>query len=294
MVFDGLRMGPSTLRFVLRRPGPPLAGACVSAVLLALTGLLAHLSPVFRGSDAATLQGFVGLNRPRLSPLIEHVAHLADPRPYALVGLALAAIALARGRPRVAVAIPIVLVAAGAMTESLKLLLAHPRFEEWLGAGQIAAASWPSGHATAAMSLALCAVLAAPPRARPTVAALGGAFAIAVSYAILVLAWHFPSDVLGGFLVASLWTLLAVAAVNASEVRWPSRRPAESPVRSVDAVVPVLIAALSALLGLAIALGRPDAVASYAEAHTTFVLGAAAIAAIATALAAGLARGIRS
>ena len=64
-------------------------------------------------------------------------------------------------------------------------------------------ASWPSGHATAAMSFALCAVLAAPARLRPLVAAVGAAFAVAVCYSFLALAWHYPSDVLGGFLVAT-------------------------------------------------------------------------------------------
>ena len=43
-------------------------------MLLAITGLLAFLSPVFRGRDAATLQGFIGLNRPQLDGFIHDVA----------------------------------------------------------------------------------------------------------------------------------------------------------------------------------------------------------------------------
>ena len=70
---------PSTLDGVLRRPGPPLAGAALCAVLLAITGLLAFLSPVFRGRDAAALEGFIGLNRPRLDGFIHDVAFLANP-----------------------------------------------------------------------------------------------------------------------------------------------------------------------------------------------------------------------
>ena len=112
-----------------------------------------------------------------------------------------------------AVAIPLLFVATGATTESLKHLLATQRFDEWLGHAQIGAASWPSGHSTAAMTMALCAVIAAPPRLRPTVAAVGGAFAVAVAYAILTLGWHFPSDVFGGYLVAATYVLLAVSAI---------------------------------------------------------------------------------
>ncbi len=48
------------------------------------------------------------------------------------------------------------------------------------------------------------------------------AFAIAVSYSFLELGWHYPSDVLGGFLVATVWTLLGIAALALYEQRRPS------------------------------------------------------------------------
>ena len=100
----------------------------------------------------------------------------------------------------------------------LKPLLAHPHAHVRLHMTSIAA-SWPSGHATAAMALVLCAVLVAPSRLRPTVAALGGVFAVAVGCSLLILAWHMPSDVLGGYLLASLWMALAVAGLRAADRR---------------------------------------------------------------------------
>ncbi|HEX5853401.1 MAG TPA: phosphatase PAP2 family protein, partial [Solirubrobacteraceae bacterium] len=36
---------------------------------------------------------------------------------------------------------------------------------------------------------------------------------------------HWPSDVLGGYLVATLWTALALAVLRAAERRWPTGRP---------------------------------------------------------------------
>jgi membrane-associated phospholipid phosphatase len=277
---------------MLRRPGPPLIAALACLAGLVLTGALAYLSPVAASSDSATLQGFVGLDRPRLTPMFSFLAHLADPVPYALIGLALMGLALARGRTRLALAIPVVLIMAGVMTESLKPLLAHPRYAEWLGDGQVGAAAWPSGHATASMALALCGVLAAPSRLRPTAGAIGGAFAVAVSYSILVLHWHFPSDVIGGFLVAALWTLLAVAALNALERRSPERTRVTRPPRAPDMLGPLVLGGCATAMAVAVALDRPVAVASYAAEHTTFVAGALAIAGLALALAAALARGI--
>lgn len=279
---------------MLRRPGPPLLLAALAAVALAVTGVLAKLIPLTQQGDGRTLDGFVGLNTPRLTPLADAIAHSADPGPYALVGLALALLALLRGRWRVALAIPPLFVATGATTEALKHLLASPRVDEWLGGAQIAAASWPSGHATAAMTMALCAVLAAPPRLRPTVAALGGGYAVAVAYAILTLGWHFPSDVFGGYLVAATYVLLAISAIGWTEQRWPSRRGIEAGTRPGDALGAVLVAAGAAAAAGVLAAARPHALLGYAASHTTFVAGALAIAALAALIAGVMAVGFRA
>jgi membrane-associated phospholipid phosphatase len=279
---------------MLRRPGPPLLLATLTAIALAITGVLAKLVPLTRVGDARALNGFVDLNEPHRTPVLNTIAHLADPVPYALVGLALAVIAFARGRARVAVAIPLIFVTTGVTTESLKHLLATQRFDEWLGHAQIAAASWPSGHSTAAMTMALCAVIVAPPRLRPTVAAVGGAFAVAVAYAILTLGWHFPSDVFGGYLVAATYVLLAVSAIAFSERRRPSRRGAEAGSHPVDVVPALGVALVGAGAAVGVALARPQTLVDYASTHTTFVAGALAIAALAAVLAGVIGSGFRA
>jgi membrane-associated phospholipid phosphatase len=269
----------------------PAARAALACVIgLAITGALAYLSPVAHVRDSATLHGFVSLDRPRLTPILDHVAHLADPAPYALVGLALTALAVARGRWRVAVAIPLILLGAAVTTELLKPLLAHPRPSEWLGKGQVAAASWPSGHATAAMTLGLCGVLAVPAALRPAAAAAGALFAVAVSYAILALGWHFPSDVIGGFFVAGLWASLGIWALRRAEVRKPAPPERRRGPTAVETTLPLALVGAATLLAGGIALDRPHAVAAYAHAHPTFVFGAAAIAALAALLAGAASR----
>jgi membrane-associated phospholipid phosphatase len=283
-----------TLRGVLHRPGPPLLAALACLAALAVTGVLAYLVPIAHWHDSATLQGFVALNQPQRTALLDRVAHLADPLPYGLIGLGLAALAAARGRPRVALAVPVVLVLSGLTTQTLKPLLAQPRYDEWLGDGQIAAASWPSGHAAAAMTLALLAVLAAPARLRPTVAVLGAAFAVAVSASILALGWHFPSDVLGGFLVAGLWVALAIGALALAERRWPSRPRAEARARPADLAPALALAAAGVGAGVLLALSRPEAVQRFAADHTNAVAGGAVIAMLAVLLAALLAAADRA
>ena len=96
----------------------------------------------------------------------------------------------------------------------------HPR----AGSVFIGPASWPSGHATAATALALSVVLVVPPRLRPVTAVLALLFIAGVGISLLILAWHMPSDVLGGYLMAALWMALAVAGLRAAERRWPAAR----------------------------------------------------------------------
>jgi membrane-associated phospholipid phosphatase len=202
-----------------------VAVSCVAA--LAITALLAFKSSLARSVDAESLTGFNRLaGHPLLADLADRIASGATLPVYAGAGAVLAAIAFARRRRRLAVAVPLALVAASVSTAVLKDLLSHPRPSHWLtAADQIPAGSWPSGHATAAMMLALCALVVAAPRFRPLVACIGGVVAIGVGYTTLILAWHFPSDVVGGLLVAGMWVWVMLAALSWSESGRPLRRP---------------------------------------------------------------------
>jgi membrane-associated phospholipid phosphatase len=278
---------------MVRRPGTALVGALVAIGALVATWALAFHSAAAHRLDASVLRGFLGLDRGRVTHLAHGIAHLCDPQPFVVFSAILIGIALVRRRPRVALAVAVILAGANVTTQLLKPALAAPRFSGTLGFfGQIDAVSWPSGHATAAMSLALCAVLVTPARRRPLVAAAGAVFAVAVVFSFLTLRWHYPSDVLGGFLVATAWTLSGVAAVWWADARWPRRHSsttATAPSRS-EALAPAMLAALAALLlfGLVL-LARPEQVVSYARGHTTFVIGAGAIALLGLALVTGLA-----
>jgi membrane-associated phospholipid phosphatase len=190
----------------------PLRAALLCVLAMAATWTLAELVPAVHLRDAVLLDDFTQLARPGVDRVANDLLHLLDPGFYTLWALALVAVALLRRRPRVALAIAVVLPAAPGVAEVLKPLLAHPHDSvgwQWVGA-----ASWPSGHATAAMTLVLCALLVAPHGLRPLVAALGGAFAVAVGCSLLILAWHMPSDVLGGYLLAALCVSLALVAMG--------------------------------------------------------------------------------
>jgi membrane-associated phospholipid phosphatase len=253
----------------------PLLAALACLIGLVAVGVLALAVPEGHERDAAMLHGFVALDQPGVNFEINVLAHLADVLPYACAGLLCIAVALLRGRGWRALATAFLLTVTGATTQALKHALAQPRLEQWLP-DQVDASSWPSGHSTAAMTLALCAVLVAPPALRAAAAVLGGAFAVGVGYAVLVLGWHYPSDVLGGFLVAGLWTSLVVVVLHRVEAPEFARRPAWEPVAALGA---------GGTAVAAVVLGaRADTVALYTLERPTFAAGALTIALLALAL----------
>lgn len=266
------------------------------AALACLVGLGAlHLAAFQLGAtrwlDGAALDGLSDFEGSRVEPLLASVAALGDPGPFALAAAALVAVALLRGDRRLALAVPAVLLAANATTQVLKPLLAEARVVTGLGADQIAAASWPSGHATASMSLALCAVLVATPGLRSWAAAGGAVFAAGVGSSVVALGWHFPSDVLAGYLVAATWTLVALAAL----CREPAGRPSDGWAPALARVAgPTATAGIAAAgVGAAALALRPEAGLAYARGSTAALASVLAMVALAALLAVGLALRVR-
>ena len=119
-----------------------------------------------------------------------------------------AAVAVVRRRPRLA------LLAAAAIglsilgTEILKhVLLERPQ----LVPSNLADNSYPSGHSTVGMSVAVAAMLVVPRRLLVPTAVGAGLFGSAFGVAVVAAGWHRPSDAVGAFLV-----VLAVAAACAA------------------------------------------------------------------------------
>jgi membrane-associated phospholipid phosphatase len=199
----------------------PLVLAALCVLAAALVWSIAELVPAAQWKDARLLYDLTLLSSPRVDGPANFLLHLLNPLQFVLWGVALMAVAIARERPRVALAVAAVMGLAPLTAEILKPLLAHPHFS--VGDVYIGAASWPSGHATAALALVLSAVLVAPSRLRPIVASVGAVYTVAVGCSLLILAWHMPSDVLGGYLVATFWMALAVAVLRFVDRRWPPR-----------------------------------------------------------------------
>jgi membrane-associated phospholipid phosphatase len=212
---------------VAARVKAPLAAWIGCAAALVLLALVAYGIDAAQRADASLLTRFMARDE-SFGSLAEVIAHCADPLPLLVLLIGACAIALWRGRPLEAVAAIVVVAGANLTTQVLKVALAHPRYQSVLGPDQLGPVAFPSGHATAATSIAIAYALVVPRQWRLLVAAIGATFVLAVGCSIMVLAWHFPSDVLGGVLVAGGWGFAALAVLRALDR--DDRRP--GPVRS--------------------------------------------------------------
>jgi membrane-associated phospholipid phosphatase len=270
---------------MFRSPRTTFAAAVAFSVAAVAVWLVAFKTMTGARLDATIMTGFVGLRGPRVDRLADAIAHLADPAPFAVATVAVVVVALLRRRPWLAGMAGVVLIGANATTQVLKVLTAEPRLAGALTGAHVEAASWPSGHATAAMTMALSAAVVTASRWRALVLAGGAVYTIAVAYSVLVLGWHLASDVLGGFCVAGAWTFLGITAATTLE----RRRGLQRSPRRQSALAPAAMAAVAVAAGLAWALARPDGALAYAAANTSFVVGAAAIGSAVLAVSAAIA-----
>jgi membrane-associated phospholipid phosphatase len=236
----------------------------VSAACCVVLGAVVYIAvvhvPALASADLRTLQGFMGLPGKEYT---HDLVALFNPAPFAVLSSSIVIGAVLAGRPRAAVAAAATMIGAGVTTQILKPLLATQRaFPDGHFMGPVA---FPSGHTTAVMSLSLALVIVSPTRLRPLAAAAGGLLTVATGFSLLMLGSHYPSDVIGGLLVATTWACLASAAL----------RLEFSPSLSGAALGATVLGAV----GLLLVASRPASALAYASANTTFVFGALAIAA---------------
>ena len=183
------------------------------------TWLAAFHSGALHALDGDVFAALRDLQDGPVEPFAAAAAGLVDPRPFALAGALLIGLAYAQGRARTGVVAAIVLIGANVTTQGLKTMAATPRFHPRLGDQQLIAESWPSGHATAAMALVLVAVMVAPPSWRLLVTVLGALYAAWAGASVMILGWHYPSDVVAAFLVATTWAAAGAGAFPAGRGR---------------------------------------------------------------------------
>lgn len=209
-------------------PRSPRQAAAAALACVAAFGLLAAVDiwvgPV-KTADARVLSWLSDFDwqtyqHGTAGKIAEKIVFLVDPLPLLVMVALLCAYAVWRGRLLEAAAALVVVAGANLTTQLVKQLLAHDRYEPFL-ANHPDPWTFPSGHVTAAGSLVLAAAWVAPAGQRRRILAYGAVFVLLVCVSTLVLEWHFPSDGLGGALVALGWGFGVLAVYLALPRRNP-------------------------------------------------------------------------
>jgi membrane-associated phospholipid phosphatase len=187
----------------------PLLVAAASAVLAAAVYLvIAHVGLAQR-IDVRVLEEAMARRTYDRAMLASDFIAFFDPASFALLLAFLVGGAVLAGRTRAGLVAGAAVLGAEISAQVLKSALAFQRpypADHYMGP-----AAWPSGHTTAAVGLLLGLLIVLPPRLRPPVAVLGGGFAALTGASLVLLGSHYPSDVLGGLLVALAWCGVAFA-----------------------------------------------------------------------------------
>jgi membrane-associated phospholipid phosphatase len=183
--------------------------ATVATLLVVLVYALAVRTALGQRLDASALNGRHVLSSHDLN-VASRLHTSIDVASIALLGSAIMLVALFRGRIRLAFGAGVIIVGSVATSEVLKRALPRPDLGVTDALGHTP--SFPSGHTSVAMALAVGAVFVAPRRARAPVALLGAVFASGMGASLVATASHRPSDTIGAALVVTAWSA-AVASV---------------------------------------------------------------------------------
>lgn len=189
---------------VLPRPGPTAAGVVLATVVLAVLWAGVVTGSLLASVDPA-VDGWIVAVRPAGVVTTAVVASTAGQPAVVIAVLVVAAAVTAwRARSWAPVAVGAGAVALlGVVDNGVKVIVARARPPEVWHAMPAHGLSFPSGHALwSAGVLLLVVVLVGPVRARPAVAVIALLAVVVISGSRLVVAVHYPSDVLAGWCLA--------------------------------------------------------------------------------------------
>jgi membrane-associated phospholipid phosphatase len=185
-----------------------LAAAGVAGVYLACVR-----TPLGQSVDTLMMHG-ADVRHERVVQVLERALNGTTLVSLVLVCVAAAAIGVIRRRIDLALAAGLLVIGANASTRVFKVRLPRPDLD-----GYPMSNSFPSGHTTAAASVAFALVLVLPFAIRGTVALIGAAYVTIIAIATVWAEWHRPSDTVAALLVVLAWGAGASALVRARRAR---------------------------------------------------------------------------
>jgi hypothetical protein len=256
---------------VRRGPGHVLVPLLVS--VLATAGVVVIYKVFIRtitgqAVDTGALNG-ADVSHERVVEILSRTLNGTTLISLVLACVAAAAIGIVRRRFDVAVAAAVLVIGSNLTSQLLKTHLHRPNLD-----GFPAPNSFPSGHTTAAASVAFALILALPHAIRGMVALIGAGYVTIIAIATVWAEWHRPSDTVAGLLVVLAWGGLVSAALRLHRSRTVSR-PTRLATVLFSAVL--IVTALAGAAGLAFVVLSERANPDLVSVRFAFLTGAACI-----------------
>jgi membrane-associated phospholipid phosphatase len=222
--------------------------------------------------DTAAMRG-ADVDHPKVVAVLERALNGTTLASLVLVCVAAVAVGVLRRRMDVAVGAALLVVGANLTTQLLKTRLDRPNLDAFPAPN-----SFPSGHTTAAASVAFVLIIALPHAVRGMVTLIGATYVTVIAVATVWAEWHRPSDTVAALLIVLAWGGLVAALTRT--VRWRRTAPAgRRPTRLTTLVLTVVgtVTAVAGLIGLAAMVLSERVTPDPVSGRFAFLAGAAAI-----------------
>jgi undecaprenyl-diphosphatase len=192
------------------------AAACAlcCAVLLLVVWVLAYYVAPFEELDETVLNAISTPSGSPVHDLAFTIEQVMEPAGWAAAATVAFLLAAWQGRYKRALLAVALILGTALVDLTLKAVFEHERELsipidefEWLPLAN----AFPSGHSAGALAISLAFLFVVPAAWQRVTAALGLVFTLAVSLGLLVLNYHYPSDIVGGWLVALGWCFALIA-----------------------------------------------------------------------------------
>jgi membrane-associated phospholipid phosphatase len=238
-----------------------LALACVA--MCAVVYLAAVQTTPGQRFDNDALEGRAA-DRPRVQEATGNLLQTVSVASIVLIGGACVVVALVRRNPLVALGVVVVIAGANVTTQLLKDVLPRP---DLVADEVLPNNSYPSGHTTVAISLAVALLLVVPAATRGLAALAGTGYAALIGAGTVTSGWHYPSDPVGAYMVTVAWGAAVAALILFARGRSRRRHrrlddaPVVGPLFAVVGVGLLLLTFLAIVVTtIALHRGRLDAV----------------------------------